>query len=210
MATKTFSADNIGQAKAWRAPEMGADGDSNNLYTQGMQPPTAADIEAWQKQSREEGYKQGHSEGLKAAKAEMQPDLQFLKNLKKTLSNSLSEFDAEAENELLSLALQIAQRLVSMEVQYNKEAVLAIIREAQTQLPSAAREIWLELNPADAVLVKDVFTSDADPLVHLVEKPAMSRAGCVLRTSDSRLDATLETRLAVLTQKLLSASSEEG
>ena len=192
-------------AKPWRAPPM-QDGAvvSQDLYAaRGLGPPTAADMEEWEKQSREEGFKRGHQEGLAAAQQETQKELGAIAQLRAGLTNSLHKFDEQAEQELMQLVMIVAQQLLRRELRADPGEIVAIIQEARNLLPAAARQVRVHLHPEDAVLVREILLTGGDLSLQLVEDPAVSHGGCRVRTEHSYIDASLENRIAALSAEIL-------
>jgi len=195
-----------GEAVPWQIPSMAADGfGSATLFTGGpVSPPTAADVERWEKAGREEGYAVGYAEGKTKARNE-NADLQArLRAIFASLGGVFADFDEQAERELVHLSVVFAQQLVRRELHIDPGELVPVVRESIGLLPSASRDIRVHIHPDDAPFVQDALRGgEFDGGIKLVEDPLVSRGGCKVDTDASRIDATLETRLAALAARVL-------
>lgn len=76
--------------------------------------------------------------------------------------------------------------------------VVAVVKEALDQLPVTTGDVRLELHPEDAALVRNALSgvdSEAKAPWRIVEDPVLSRGGCRVLTDNSRIDATVESRI---------------
>src|SRR5271163_3889008 len=163
----------------------------------------AAAAEAIARVAREQSEARGYEAGMAKAKAEMDgriakldAHVKRLDQLLHFMSHPLQELDAEVEKSLLQLTLSIGKQLARRELRIDPAQVIAIIRESLQELPTAAREIRVHLHPEDAAIVRERLTAPSNERAWtIVEDPAMSRGGCVVRTETSRIDARLESRI---------------
>lgn len=194
------------QAVPWEIPSMtpGNFG-SDTLFTDGpVKPPTAAEIEAWEKAGRDEGYKVGYAEGLALARKENAELQSRVRTILAQLDNLFADFGEQAESELVHLSVVFAQQLVRRELHIDPGELVPVVREAISLLPSAAQSIRVHIHPEDAPFVQDSLRGgDFEGGIKLVEDPLITRGGCKVDTDASRIDATLETRLAALAASVL-------
>jgi flagellar assembly protein FliH len=145
----------------------------------------------------------GYEEGLAAAQAEtnkrigeLNARIARLDAILKMLSRPLEELDGEVEKQLTLLALTVGKQMVRRELKTDPAQVIAIIRESVGRLPVAARDIRVHLHPEDATLVRErLAASSSDRAWNIVEDPALSRGGCIVRTDTALIDARLDSRL---------------
>ena len=145
----------------------------------------------------------GYEEGLAAARreidaqmAELNARIARLDSILAMLARPLEELDDDVEKQLTLLALTVGKQMVRRELKTDPAQVIAVIRESVARLPAAARDIRVHLNPADAAVVRELLAAPtSDRAWNIVEDPAMSRGGCVVRTETSQLDAKLDSRL---------------
>jgi flagellar assembly protein FliH len=148
-------------------------------------------------------HARGYEEGLAAGQAEIQKRVNELNNrisrldsILKMLSRPLEDLDGEVEKQLTLLALTVGKQMVRRELRTDPAQVIAIIRESVARLPAAARDVRVHLHPEDAAVVREHLSAPtSDRAWSIVEDPALSRGGCVVRTDTSQIDARLDSRL---------------
>ncbi len=132
---------------------------------------------------------------------------QALNSLLGKLEEQQRQFTLEAEGYVLKLALGIAELLIGKEIQ-DSDAVLrhALSRAVQRALPE---QVWkVVLNPADLEAAKRLLpellkTRPGQSKVILSPSEQVSPGGCLLRTHNLEIDATLQTQLAEIKRHLL-------
>ncbi len=181
-------------------------------------PPvlTVEEIEAMQKQAYDEafeqgkkdGFQQGFEEGSKRGYEEKSHQLdqqsgQFMQLLE-SLSEPFKRLDMEVEQELVKLSIGIATQIIRREIKLDPGQVIATVREAINVLPLSSQKISLYLHPDDAGLVRSALSLDEMSTAwHVVEDPLITRGGCKVDTDVSRVDATIENRLAAVIANVL-------
>jgi flagellar assembly protein FliH len=159
--------------------------------------------EAEQRNAERANYARGYQEGLAAAQAEvnkrvaeLQARVQRLDAILKMMARPLEDLDHEVEKQLTLLALTVGKQMVRRELKTDPAQVIAVIRECVGRLPAAARDVRVHLHPEDAAVVREVLAApSSDRAWNVVEDPALSRGGCVVRTDTSQIDAKLDSRL---------------
>jgi flagellar assembly protein FliH len=157
------------------------------------------------------GRDRGFEAGMAAGRAEIQRltgeikvHVRRLDSVLAALAKPLAELDAEAQQQLLLLALAIGKQLARREIKANPDEIIALIRESIGRLPASAREVRIHLHPQDAALVREHLAAPADERAWtLVEDPTQARGGCLLRTESSQIDQRLETRVNAIVGSLM-------
>lgn len=114
---------------------------------------------------------------------------------------------AEAEREILQLAVHIAEKIIGEQLRLDPETTVSIVREA---LKSARRDkdVTIEVHP-DAVAVVEARldelrrNSPQGALFGVRGDASIAPGGCVVRTEAGTVDAKLESQLACLEELLL-------
>jgi flagellar assembly protein FliH len=148
-------------------------------------------------------HARGYEEGLAAGQAEINRRITELNNriarldsILGMLAQPLEVLDDEVEQQLTLLALTVGKQMVRRELKTDPAQVIAVIRESVGRLPAAARDIRVHLHPEDAAVVREhLSTPTSDRAWNIVEDPALSRGGCIVRTDTSQVDARLDSRL---------------
>ncbi|PKO33474.1 MAG: flagellar assembly protein FliH [Betaproteobacteria bacterium HGW-Betaproteobacteria-7] len=161
--------------------------------------PTAEDIEQMHEEAHSQGYAAGLAEGREAAATEARLAAEAFAGQYGTLidglQQALKELDQTVAEQLLGLAIEIADQITRAHIVVREDALLPPIREAIATLPLHHAHITLRLNPADAADVRRLLGDElAQSGTQIIEDQLISRGGCVLLAGASEVDATLETR----------------
>jgi flagellar assembly protein FliH len=148
-------------------------------------------------------YARGYEQGVAAAQAdinkrvaELNSRIARLDAILKLLSRPLEDLDSEVEKQLTLLALTVGKQMVRRELKTDPAQVIAVIRESVARLPVSARDVRVHLHPEDAAVVREHLSAPTSERAwNIVEDPALSRGGCVVRTDTSQIDARLDSRL---------------
>ena len=148
-------------------------------------------------------FAKGYEDGLAAGRREIEAQLAKLRArmtqldaIMGSLARPFEELDAEVEQQLTLLALTVGKQMVRRELKTDPGQVIGVIRECVGRLPVAARDVRVHLHPADAAVVRELLaTPGTDRAWNIVEDPALTRGGCVVRTDISQIDARLDARL---------------
>ncbi len=124
-----------------------------------------------------------------------------------SLQNSVQQVTRDSEQHLVTLALEIARKLVG-DVPVSPEMVEASVRDAMAQVEEA-RELHVRLHPADLELLQrtesNLLKAPTDGTsVRFQGSSEVSRGGCLVQTRFGVLDARRETRFELLRNSLLS------
>lgn len=185
----------------WEPPQVGEVPAPPPAREESAPRPTVSDLEALERQARDEGYAAGRAEGLTSARQETDARLARLDALYASAARPLAAIDEATEQELARLAMAVARRVVAHELKSTPELVVQVIRQAAGALPSATRELRVRLHPDDVALLREREMVETD--WQLVADPALARGDCRLESEKSRLDARLETRLAAVIDAVL-------
>jgi flagellar assembly protein FliH len=164
--------------------------------------PTVAELEAIEREAREEGFKAGLAEGRAMAKRELVAQTARLEKLYTAVEQPLADFDASVASELAQLATLIAERVLGFEISTRPERMLDVVRQAVEALPANARHLRVFLHPDDAALVRD-HQSGGEHTWQVLDDIDLLRGDCRLESENSRLDASVRARLAVVVDAVL-------
>ena len=164
--------------------------------------PTIANMEAIEREAREEGFNAGLVEGRAMARRELVAQMARLEALYTAAATPLAALDADVGTELAQLATLIAERALGYELTTHPERIVDIVRQSVAALPANARHLRVHLHPDDAALVRDYQNAGEHPW-QIVDDVDLLRGDCRLESENSRLDATVKTRLAAVIDAVL-------
>ncbi len=112
---------------------------------------------------------------------------------------------ADAERDVLRLALRIAEKIVGRELETQETTLLDIVRTAMRSIRHAST-ITICVNPADTPKLERhreaIETLRRGQLVNIVPDTRVSVGGCILESESGIVDAQLDTQLRVIEQAL--------
>lgn len=206
---KVISAADSSGCVPWQAPAVGAAGVAATAVREA--PATAAQIEEIQRQAYDEAFALGRREGLEQGRRHVQQQAERLAAIVDLLGEPLRALDERVVDEIVNLALAAARQLVRRELKTDPGQIVAVVQQAAAALPVAARGVRLILHPEDAAVVREAFSAGDDMPRggwQIVEDPALMRGGCRVETEDSRIDASVEKRLAAIAAEVLGGERE--
>lgn len=161
--------------------------------------PTAEDIERMHEEARAAGYQSGYEEGRSAAeqqgRAAAATEARRFLALADNLQRAINGMEQQVADQLLALAVGIAERVVGSAIAIKEDLLLPIIREAIAALPVNHSHVTLRLHPEDAARVRSLLGEQLTQTgTQIVEDGEVSIGGCLIRAGTSEVDASLETR----------------
>jgi flagellar assembly protein FliH len=123
------------------------------------------------------------------------------------LRQAVPQVVRDTENLIVSLALEVAQKLVA-DIPITVPVVEAAVRDALAQVDGTA-QFTVRLNPADLELLQNANSPTLKPAegsdeFRFVPAPEVARGGCMVQTRFGTVDARRETKLDLLKRSLLS------
>jgi flagellar assembly protein FliH len=175
--------------------------------------PTAEEIAAIHQQAYDEGFNMGRREGRSAAYKETREKwnerTQQLRLIIDQLAEPLKTLDEEVESSLIDLVTLIGKHLVRRELKTHRGEIVAVVRDAMSRLPLAARNPRLHMHPEDTEIVRSALGLDNEQKAwQLVPDPLVTRGGCLVETDSSYIDATVEARLSATIARMLGGERE--
>jgi flagellar assembly protein FliH len=201
-------------------PTVGSDGSKVSGAADGNgKPITAIELESLQRKAYDEGFAagrgdgflQGQREGLEAGASQCRSQVERLQAILRCLATPLEALDEEVERSLAALAVAIARQVVRRDLAVRPEQILVLVRETLEALPVAARKVTLYLHPDDASLVNEVLCEEmANAQWAMREDDTLDRGGCRVESDSSRIDASVEHRLACVIAQVLDGEGTDA
>ncbi|MFH1347814.1 MAG: FliH/SctL family protein [Candidatus Margulisiibacteriota bacterium] len=158
---------------------------------------------------REEAREAGREEGRSEASTHIEEALG-------TLNQAITErkkIIKDSEQEILRLAIKVAEQIIKSEVSMHRDVCLNIVAEAISRV-SDREQIIIRVNRDDAEYLKrykDRLTGMLDGVksFSIIEDANVEAGGCVIETNLGFVDAKIETKIKSIEEFLKKASSEE-
>jgi flagellar assembly protein FliH len=175
-----------------------------------VQPLTLEELEAIRQEAYNEGFAVGEKEGFHSttlklrqeAKAALTPKIAGLEQLMANLFEPIAEQDTFIERSMVDLVQHITRQVIQRELAIDSTQIEHVMREALKLLPLGAGNVRLYINPQDFEQIK-ALRERHEETWRIVEDELLLPGGCRVETEHSRIDATVETRIAQVMAKLL-------
>ncbi|WP_227767248.1 FliH/SctL family protein [Zhaonella formicivorans] len=161
------------------------------------------------REGKEEGYQTGYREGYAAGQAQVNELVEKKAEVLRELQSAQRRLFQEAEESLVALSLEIAQKILSKQVELDPSVVLEVakttLREAH-----AGDTYFLYVNPRDLRIAKEYKEQLAAQIpagasLQVIADAEIGEGGCRVESEAGFTDGTLESQLAEVA-KLLKAS----
>jgi flagellar assembly protein FliH len=145
-------------------------------------------------EGRKEGWSEGEAAGRRAAQAELQPVLQKLASSIQQVLELPGRLRAQAETQLVELAMAIAQRILQRELTVDPTAITGLVRVGldKVRVQDVQR---VRVCPDHQAAIKEWLTRFGAENVEVSADPTLERGGVILETSRGKLDVSIGTQL---------------
>ena len=121
-------------------------------------------------------------------------------------SSSCAEYLQHWQQQIVHLAVAIAQRVVRTQLPRMPELTMSLVRES-LELAAGGADLRLHLNPHDEQALRDrmgQFLANLGNIgpADIVADPAVSRGGCLVKTQYGEIDQTIEAQLRRIEEEL--------
>ena len=196
--------EDAGHARAWAAPDLGARREAGTAtdVSADVALPTADELsrvfeqaraQGWE-EGRREGHAQGRQSGLDEARAQGAAELAALRGLLQRLQQPASRLDAELEEAVVALALEVARQVVLHEVHSAPQALLDIVQRALAAFPANAGVPWVRLHPDDVLMLQQLAPELESGGLSLLPDETLQRGDLVLASGTDAPRAAPERR----------------
>lgn len=162
----------------------------------------AAEVE----RARLEGIEQGKILGRDIAFRELSPALELMEQYAQMLIAERADLALRFEDQLVSLATQMAEKILNTELQIKPELLAGIVKNALRSI-GEAKQVTVRVHPKDLEILRDKTSEIASTLpssavLDLRPDESLSRGDCLIDSDIGSLDARLATQLSTLKQQL--------
>jgi flagellar assembly protein FliH len=149
------------------------------------------------------GHREGENEGNLIAQEKMQEEINQFQALTARYAEQLAFAYDEVGEELLSLALDLAQAMVKIKINVAPEVIKHVVKDSIEMLPSISHPAQIYLHPLDANLIKEHLDEELDlGSWRITSDPNIERGGCKIETAHNAIDASVSHRWETLSAAL--------
>jgi len=167
-------------------------------------------FEAERKDAEEEGRIAGREAGFAEGRAEVERLVERTQTILQRTQNKRGEILEETEQEIISLVLLIARKVIKVISENQRSVVISNVVQALRKVKGRGN-IVIRVNLADLKLTTE-HTKDFINLVEgaksvqVVEDTSVDESGCIIETDFGEIDARIASQLAELESKILEIS----
>lgn len=155
---------------------------------------------------RAEAYAQGESDARQKMRQDLDTALRSFSLAAKELNNLRTEMQKGQGDDLVRLAMVVAEQVIRTELSLNEDMIIPIVDKAMKSA-AEADEFHLRVHPEDVHIVqknRPLLISGVNGLrqIHVHEDEGITRGGCVVESNKGQVDARLESKLSEIQQQL--------
>ena len=171
-----------------------------------FEPPPANQqqhLAALERDAFAKGFAQGERAGLEAAAKRGDAMLRRLTQTLDEMTGLRARMIRETEQQMVSLALAVARRIIHREVSLDRDLLIAIARVALDRLGDDAK-VSVHLNPDDYAATESARSAEwSGTQVSVVADARVPRGGCRIDSNFGALDAGVDAQIQELAHALL-------
>lgn len=154
----------------------------------------------------ENGLREGEARGFENATAQLQHASQTLTNLIASINENQQQTIKQSETFCLSLIFSMVEKIVSTMSEQQKELVQVVLMRVLKEAEVAGR-VKILVNPRDLASIQEMEGELRHHIPDLKElgvsaDESVAAGGCIIDTDMGKLDASINTQLKEMTDKL--------
>lgn len=171
------------------------------------------ELEYHKARTMEEAYTKGFAKGDEDGKSQYAAAVKGVFETITRIGKEKEAFLEKSQEEILALSLRSAKKMVLAELSQTPEALLGIVMDAIRRITDKDKVI-IKLSAKDADNMRQhqasIFAQMPDiKLLEIHEDARIEEGGCVIETRLGYIDATLETKLAILEKAFVKAAEDQ-
>ncbi|WP_069203006.1 flagellar assembly protein FliH [Bacillus testis] len=156
--------------------------------------------------AREAGYSEGYSFGAEQGHEEMREQIALAKQVVESAKEDYQSYLESAEDTILHLAVGIAEHILNSELASHPESILAMVKKAIKEVRDYP-EVQLRVHPVhyDFLLSQKaellaIFPKETNLVLYPDDE--LNETGCIIESPAGLIDATIDSQLAEVKNKL--------
>ncbi|WP_339485863.1 flagellar assembly protein FliH [Pseudomonas sp. EL_65y_Pfl2_R95] len=199
------------------AETANAPAESEDVTLEDLKPLTLDELEAIRQEAYNEGLLTGERDGYHAGqlKAKQEADaalaskLEGLERIMEQLFEPIAEQDQQIEAAMIDLVSRITREVIQRELDRDSSQIRQVLREALKLLPIGDDKVRIHLNPQDYDIIKTLRDRHEENW-KILEDESLLPGGCRVECANSRIDATVETRISQALKQLFEQQREQA
>lgn len=146
-------------------------------------------------------------EGYKAGLEKAQSEIEQLKNTLTGFLNSKKEVFEYIAPDILEISVDIAKKIVKKEIEQSPEIILENIMNVLRTISKDEARVSILVNPAQVSLTREsipqiISAIGMEAKISVVGDDTIEIGGCILKTNNGIIDATINTQLEIIKEAL--------
>ncbi len=153
-----------------------------------------------------QAFQSGHEQGLKKGYEEMQESIQFAKDIVQSAREEYHLHIESSEKTILHIGMKVAEKILGKKLSESEEEFLSIVRKAIKEARDY-REVQVHVHPvhygylvSQKEELQNIFPKGADLFIYPDED--LQETSCIIESSNGRIDASVDSQLEEIKQKL--------
>ncbi len=164
-------------------------------------------VEQIEKEAYDKGYEDGNTAGYQSGQEEVQRLVDHLHKIINSAVERRNEIIDETETQLISLVLQISQKVIKVISENQKNVVVNNVIQALRKLKTR-NDVVIRVNLEDVETASDRIKDfmrmvENVKSITVVEDSSVDRGGCIIETDFGEIDARISSQLHEIQQKVL-------
>lgn len=164
-------------------------------------------------QAQLEGYQKGFAAGQQDGLQSYQTKIEEAQNMIRLAQQDYKATVEGSENALLELGLKLAEKILHQKLDEEPESYLSLVKGAITDWKERS-DLRLHVHPDSYELVLQqkeelALLTGKDFELMVMPQHDLPAGGCILETKHGRIDASIDSQLTVLREKLFEIRREE-
>lgn len=186
-----------------------------------IQEQIAKEQSAWQQEkarlmeeAKREGFLKGINDGKMQGYQEYHDAIQFAQEVIQTAKKEYDSQVAKAEKTILTIGMNAAEKILGEKLSESEAGFLAIVKRAMKEARNS-REVQLHVHPCHYEFLlshkeelSGIFPKETN--IYIFPNDELAETGCFIESVNGRIDASIDSQLKELKQKLFEFLESEG
>ena len=201
-------AENISDCTEWIFPDFGDVPKATVKKSTNQGLPTADDVEQIYQEARKEGFENGYSAGIDSARHEIDTTINKMNGFMQILEEPYKHISDDVVDSIKKIAILIAAQIVRREISTDEKNIIAAINKSLSLVDEIKKPLTIHVNPSDISTVTE-YLEHMEGNAKFIEDVTITRGGCRIVTSQSIIDATIESQITEIAATLIGGSRIE-
>lgn len=166
-----------------------------------------------QNRGYQDGYQEGNTQAIEEVVGNFKSEFEKLGERHEELVEMKYQIYKKNEDSIIELALTIAKKIIKRDLQEDKNLIRRNLDEALKKVP-ISKKLIIIVNWEDLEYIKNIKDDLMSEIhgverVEVIEDKSIERGGCILETSIGTIDATINSQLDSIYEKLGEIKSEQ-